>query len=423
MKQLYIKLDTLTPLSIRSNHAAMSAGMLEYISGNTLLGSLATVHRLSYPNRKDEFERLFLRGDVHYPNLYPAALDSAVDVWQDIHLPVYPVPKTAQSCKRHSGFFYPEIEENSSHGVRDTLIDWALFKLGSELDQEVHKFESLSALLKYKNCPRCGEPMDHFAGYYRRNDILNAMVATGKQEVRLQIHIGIDREAGTAQEGAHYNQQVFDEGMIFWGAVKLFDDSLVGTFENFIRDVGTTGLVRVGTGRTRGMGKVSIEAIESNIELQVRRTDFAARLQSFNAQLLENAAHWGLKDCQHNYFFVLTLHSPLILSDEFLRYRGTLDADVLSELLKIPLEGLEHVYHCASIKRVMGWQELWGTPRMNEYAIDSGSVFLFRCVTPPAPPVIDALFQLEEQGIGKRRAEGFGRVCISDPFHKEINLK
>ncbi len=106
-----------------------------------------------------------------------------------------------------------------------------------------------------------------------------------------------------------------------------------------------------------------------------------------------------------------------------MRYHGTIDADILSELLEIPLEGLEQVYQNASIKRVMGWQELWGTPRMNEYAIDTGSVFLFRCMTPLTQPVLDALFRLEEQGIGKRRAEGFGRIFISDPFHKEREPK
>jgi len=417
VKQLYLKLDTLTPLSIRSNHAATRA--VEYISGNTVLGSLAAVHMLSYPNRKDEFEQLFLRGSVQYPNLYPALVESASDDWQDMHHPVYPLPRTAQSCKRQSGFLYPQVEENGSHGVRDTLIDWALFKLGARVGGG--QFEALNAMLKHKNCKHCGEPMDHFTGYYRRNDVLNVMAATLKQGVRLQIHAGIDREGGIAQEGVSYNQLVYDEGMVFWGAVKFLDDSLVSTFENFVSDIGTSGLVRVGAGRTRGMGKVSIKVVESSEGAQERRANFATRLQSFNAQLLENAADWGLKDL--HYFFALTLHSPLILSDEFLRYRGIVDGAVLGELLKMPLEGLEQVYQSASIKRVMGWQELWGTPRMNEYAIDSGSVFLFRCAAPPTSPVLDALFQLEEQGVGKRCAEGFGRVCISDPFHKEAELR
>jgi CRISPR-associated protein Csx10 len=414
-----MKLETLTPLSIHSNRAMMGAGTtVGYIAGNTVLGSLAAVHRLSYPSKKDEFEQLFLRGHLHYPNLYPAS--NGIDTWQDIHHPVYPLPKTAQSCKLYSGFRYPEIEGNNSHGVRDTLINWALFKVSAQTDERICGFEPLHAFLKDKKCRICKEPMQPFSGYYRRDDRSKAIAVANGQGKQLQTRVGINREADTEQESISYSQQVFDEGVRFWGAIKIFDDRIVNAFKNFVSDVGTTGLVRIGTGRTRGMGKVSIEVIESSEGVQERHADFTARLQSFNTQLLENVAQWKLKDFQRNYFFAITLHSPLLLNDEFLRYRGVIDAGVLKELLAIPLEGLEQVYHHASIKRIMGWQELWGTPRMNEYAIDTGSVFLFRCVVPPAQSVIDALFRLEEQGIGERRAEGFGRICISDPFHKEV---
>ncbi len=293
MKQLHVRLDTLAPLSVRTNHAAVGVGTTEHIAGNTLLGSLAAAHRLSYPNKRDEFQQLFLSGCVLYPNLYPAIAGNDDDNWQDIHHPVYPIPATAQSCKRHSGFLYPGTEGNNSHGVRDTLIDWALFKLSARADEHVH--EPLHAFLKYKKCMRCKEPMVRFSGYYRRNNILNVMVATGKQEMQLRSHISIDRESGAAQEDSLYNQLVFDEGMVFWGTIKLLDDSLLSVCKDFIADIGTTGLVRVGTGRTRGMGKVSIELIESREGVQERHAEFATRLQSFNAQLVEQVAQWGLK--------------------------------------------------------------------------------------------------------------------------------
>ncbi len=68
---------------------------------------------------------------------------------------------------------------------------------------------------------------------------------------------------------------------------------------------------------------------------------------------------------------------------------------------------------------------MWGTPRTNEYAIDTGSVFLFafKGESKQIDPLKQALFRLEEEGIGQRKAEGFGRVCISDPFHREVTLK
>ena len=420
MKRLYVRLNTLAPLSTRADQAAIGVDIASYIAGNTLRGSLAAAHRLFHPDRKDEFEQFFLQEYILYPNLYPAVVESGVDDEQDMSSPVYPVPKTAQSCKRGSGFLYPKTETNDGHGVRDTLLDWALFKLG--MSGETQRFEPLDALLEYKRCALCNEPMDRFNGYYRRGNVSGGMIATNVHSTRLQTHAGINRESGTAQEGSSYDRQVFDEGMVFWGEIKLVDDRLLNAFKKFITDVGAAGLIRMGTGRTRGMGKVKIEVVESREEVQERKANFAIRLQSFNSLLVKNIARRRLENFYRDYFFAITLHSPLILSDEFLRYRGTIDASILKELLEIPVEGLEQVYQCASIKLIMGWQELWGMPRANEYAIDTGSVFLFR-YTSPDQRVVDALFGLEEQGIGKRRAEGFGRICISDSFHKEATPK
>ncbi|HWS84702.1 MAG TPA: hypothetical protein VN207_10640, partial [Ktedonobacteraceae bacterium] len=97
------------------------------------------------------------------------------------------------------------------------------------------------------------------------------------------------------------------------------------------------------------------------------------------------------------------------------------DTDTLQELLDCTIPKLECIYYAASLRRVTGWQELWGTPRTREFAIESGSVFLFACSSPPDQTLLKALFALEEHGMGKRRAEGFGRVCVSDQFHQQIH--
>ena len=138
------------------------------------------------------------------------------------------------------------------------------------------------------------------------------------------------------------------------------------------------------------------------------------------------------KKLDEQLFFALTLHSPVILTDEFLRYRSRIDAEVLCELFGIVYDkqneptnayNLKNVYSNFSNRRITGWQELWGTPRTNEYAIDTGSVFLFQCDKSKSEKVLDTLFNLEEQGIGNRRAEGFGRICVSDPFHLRSKQK
>jgi len=138
--------------------------------------------------------------------------------------------------------------------------------------------------------------------------------------------------------------------------------------------------------------------------------------------LHDRARASGLNDLT-TFYFALTLHSPLILCDPLLRYRGTVDEETLAELTDLPASTFHRLYQSASLRRVMGWSDLWGTPKMNEYAIETGSVFLFDYPPKAKDAVLTSLFALEEQGIGQRRNEGFGRVCISDSFHQEGDLR
>lgn len=416
MNQLYIRLTAESPLAIRSDHAAGGVEAARNIPGTAFLGSLAAVHRMLKSTETDEFGQLFLREQVLYPYLYPAVFKDKKNL-QLSNDPVYPLPKTAQSCKRHPGFLYPRDDENDAHGVRDSLIDWALFKLSGDNNAKV--------LQERKECS-CHAMMDHFSGYYRRSTLVAEEItaATESEYMRLQTHTGIDRESGTVQEGILYNRNVFEEGMQFWGAIKIpNDEKLLRALTALFKQVGQSGLVRVGTGRTRGMGRVTFKAtlVENGPD---SFKNFCDRLDKFHNLLCKEAGTLALQD---RYFFALTLHSPLILIDDLLRYRGTLDAPTLKNLLGCD-ETIEikQIYQSAQMQRVTGWLEIWGVPRMNEYAIETGSVFLFSCNaaqgTPENETLLRQLFKLEEQGIGKRRAEGFGRVRVSDQFHLERNV-
>jgi len=262
-----------------------------------------------------------------------------------------------------------------------------------------------------------------FSAYYRSKDG-HYMIA--RPDTRLQTHTGINRETGTVQESILYNRRVFEEQSRFRGMVRL-NDELAPAFQQFIKAVGESGLVRIGTGRTRGLGKVQLAT--SLIEDKPDRFElFNERLSNFNAALSRRAELVkGFKPELARFYFVLTLHSPAILCDELLRYRSTISEGMLAKMLKLKLTENENpfdvLYQSVSTRRITGWNELWGTPRANDVAADSGSVFLFASQKPLDEALARALYILEEEGIGRRRAEGFGRVCISDPFHLEVKLQ
>ncbi len=348
-------------------------------------------------------------------------------------LPVYPLPKTAQSCKRFAGFHKladEPKEDEERHGVRDSLLDWAAFKLRGEQDPTRFKVLEEHELCIYKDTKKqgatpCSETMDRYEGYYRRNLSPNKTheLIAAQVDTRLQTHTGINREWGTVQTNILYNREVFEEGMRFWGMVKLPDDQkLLETFEKFIKIADDEKVVRIGTGRTRGLGQVvlrvgTVEGQDGTEQDRLAR--FKVRLVEFDAALKKRAN----KSAGPPFYFALTLHSPLILCDDLLRYRGTIDAQELAKIPGMPSVTLQQEYQLASGRRVSGWQELWGTPRTNEYAIDLGSVFFFSSSRPLDNDLLAALWRIEEDGLGRRRSEGFGRIRISDPFHLEGELR
>ena len=318
MKTLSVSLDVISPLAVRSDHAASRAANSEYIPGNTLLGSLATIHRVHRPERIEEFERFFLRDEILYANLYPFPIEAEGIEWIG-QGPVYPIPKTAESCKRQKGFLPVKGEDGDAHGVRDSLADWALFKLIASLNR-------IKALQDYKKCKfdGCGEPLHHFGGYYRRSITDPERLVLTKNETRLQTHTGIDRESGTVREGILYNRQVFEEGSKFWGEIRLpVDEALVEAFNSFLWAVKDSQLLRMGTGRTRGMGKVEInfELKETDI-VNDRRADLKQRIEKLDTFIHKTIEKVGVgledtKKLDEQLFFALTLHSPVILTDEF----------------------------------------------------------------------------------------------------------
>ncbi len=141
MKHFSLNLETMSPVAIRADHAPGGVENAGYISGTTLLGSLAALHRLLHPDRDaSAFEQLFLSGQVRYPNLYPASFKKDEPLQNALNEPIYPLPKTAQSCKRYEGFRQrkgQEGDDDDGHGVRDSLIDMALFALAGQAGRRV----------------------------------------------------------------------------------------------------------------------------------------------------------------------------------------------------------------------------------------------------------------------------------------------
>lgn len=430
VKQIALKITALSPLSIRADHSPTGADVAPYVPGSTLMGSLASAHRLL---RRDEaeFTTFFLSDLVQYPNLYPASFKNAG--MQNAFSPVYCIPRTSQTCKRFKGFHpLPEDdldEEEQGHGVRDSLLDWAVFTL-AHTPERVASDAALQPVIKpleqHKVCPTCDAPLDSFNGFYRWGEDEKRAVTISK--TRLLTRTGINRRFGTVEEEILYNREVYEEQMCFFGVIRASEE-VADTLQKFLWQQGRNedsplllnDFARLGTGRTRGLGQVAFELLADEGD-EDRYTAFKARLHQFDADLRQSAAHFEVQPT-HPLYIALTLHAPTLLYDELLRHAGIISGEQLATLTGQSADTFTLLYHSAETRRVMGWQELWGLPRMQEYALDAGSVFLFAVTRPLDETLAQVLFTLEEQGIGQRRAEGFGRFCFSDPFHRTGDLQ
>lgn len=405
-----IQITDCGPLSFRAGRDTATTETLGYVPGTALLGGLASAHALL---RHDpaEFNAFFMDGGASFGNLYPAAFK--FDELQGETDPVYPLPRTAMSCKRFGGFTFDEedAKDEPHHGVFDALIPWALFALSGQTDAR--------PLAAFKQCPQCKEPLDRFDGFYRRNPFNAQEMGTVKAKRGLRTRTGIHRATGTVRQGILYSREVLrpdrKSSSQFWGTLTVGDDQ-AEAFQQFVHQTNKSNLLRLGNNRTRGFGRVNVqlEAIDGGDTPDTLQT----RIQAFDDALREQAQCFSIAT-PHAAYVPLTLVSDAILFDRLLRHRTTLAPDYLADVWG--LTGVELIYQNSSTRRVLGWNDLFRLPKPDDVAITMGSVFLLGFSESPDGGMLQTLLKMQGKGIGARRREGFGRLVVAHLFHKEVH--
>ena len=389
------------PLAFRAGRDAAHADSLPYLPGTAVRGALAAAHRLLRPGATEEFESLFLRERIHFANAYPSEFGQRE--LQDDQCAVYPLPVTARSCKRFAGFKFQSDASRDLHGVSDHLLPWVLFALSNET-----RIEPLDQVAK---CARCGEVVEVLTGYFRRG-LGSGEIGKANEDSALVTRTGISRETGAVQRGVLYSRVILPKGSRFWTEF-LLPDELYDGFRDFAMEAAGTGLLRVGTNRTRGLGRISLTEVKPGQDESEQALE--GRIRAFDEALRKAARDAGIEP-SHALYIPLTLTSDAILPDGLLRHCTRLDGDYLAN--RCGVNGAELVYHAAGTRRVVGWNDLWGLPKPDEIAIAMGSAFVFGFKQDPSR---EAVARLQAEGVGTRRSEGFGKVRVADPFHWEVH--
>lgn len=402
-------IESETPLALRANRGQDSADTLDYLPGSTLRGGLAAAHALMRPQSRDEFREFFLSENVLFNNGYPCDAETA-------GLASYaslPAPQTAMTCKRCPGFLSdtPRDPRQKTHGVRDTIIAAALLAqsptFSGPMAESVNRCGHVNT-----GGVECQEPLDHFGGFFGGSGATSYSRRSQPKEVRTRT--GISRARGGVHQGILYSREMLSRSGGFQAELEV-DEGCEAALRAFVEEAASSGMLRLGNNRTRGLGGVAVRHWRR--EEAPSEVDIDDRCRRFGAALNEVAASSGV-ELRHDHYLPVLAVSDVVLKDGLGRHRGRLDSDWLRA--EADIDGASLIHSSAGMRRVSGWNAFLGLPRADEWAISMGSVFLLGLPEAPGDETYRMLSELERRGTGERRAEGFGRVRFADPFHLEV---
>lgn len=201
----------------------------------------------------------------------------------------------------------------------------------------------------------------------------------------IAIHIARDRQRSRSKdrepERAVYRYESLAAGQRFGGAILCPDGDAAATLKQLLDEI-----IALGGARTGGYGRVAIH----NCQTHDHWREIPGNLQPGNDTL------------------TLTLLSDTLIRDENGQF--VVNAHVLTARLSKRLNcslSLQRGYYQAT--PVGGFNRKWGLPLPQALAFRMGSVFVFAA----APLTTAQLQTLETEGIGERRAEGFGRLAVN----------
>jgi CRISPR-associated Csx10 family RAMP protein len=398
---LTIEIRLRSPLCLarRPTASGQPAETLPYITGTSLRGGLAGVWLRGQHSgnlevaEADAFAALFQSGAVAYGNCLPLAAGLETSV----------VPLTAWTEKHNGGWMTPaHPDTNGGSGVLDILKHLLCEQdLPDGFDRLNQAFAAAA--------PRAQD--------YRRLDVRR------RQITRTAVESG----RGTARERQLYSFEALETGQRFGGSIvgprDLLEQLCAGVVKEQI-------ILRLGQGRSRGMGEAQITLVGAPAPIERERAQAIADVRTFNTQVRELAVRCGARPAATDDELLLpvTLNSDVLLRDVYLLAssdpapKATLGRylalpDELREEMRPILQGCVQ-----SIAWIGGWDEARGVPRPSQLATSMGSVWTFVVRERLLEAAVDWWLAAESAGLGERRSEGYGRVRLGHPLHLTEDL-
>ncbi len=332
------------------------------IPGTVLRGALANWAAQALDLEDDAtyqaFLHLFVRDGIRFPTLYPLQREKS------FFYPAIPMPRDAFACKVYS---YHSLE-------------WGTKGQGAQ-------------------CSTCNSPTKAVRGKFYPLRTLDPQPF--KSEQRVEMHIRIDPQTGRVEEGQLFDYVPLEAGQYFVGELRCTDKETWELLQAF------TGLaekepfdLQLGRATRRGYGRITLWATDRELFLWE-----LLPLQDRVPQKQEE--------------LTVILLTDTIVQDAWGRFATGFDAIWLAEEMGFPVSIIEERAF-AGKRMADGFNTQWHLPRWRAVALEAGSSARLRLEEPVTPELQRRLRHLEQEGIGERRNEGYGRVIFNHPLYENF---
>lgn len=360
-KRLILRLDEPMLISQRAN-AGNQFSTHSFIPGSTILGFLASCaarnNNLANSAVYKDFVSFFFRGLIVFPVLYPA-------YHAKNHLyPTIPAPLDLMTCK-------------------------VLSFQGSSTDHGIFLNRD------HNRCSFCGGLLEPAGDYL----VLKKNWRKYIPERTSELHVSIDPETQRSRSGELYGYTLLQSGQYMMGEILCTSEKHWDTFKNL------TGVVEkkpmnwwLGKGRQRGYGLVTAYLEDGENTLTSIQLPLEDRVKDPAKEL------------------TFTFLTDTIINNSWGQQATGIEGEWLERELGLgPLKVRDS---CVRSRIIDGFHSTWGLPRDRDIALQAGSSAQLLFLDPPSN-WSSRMKELEIQGIGLRRHEGFGRISFNHPVYEE----
>lgn len=201
-------------------------------------------------------------------------------------------------------------------------------------------------------------------------------------------HLHIQKSEEKNKEAIMFRYEAIAPGQTFIGFIQC-EEEWVADFVKLLED----DICYIGGSKGSGYGKCKLQ-LDQTMDYATYRNEFPVELEN-----------------SHKNQFILYALSDLVLFDQNGMVANAIDEEFLKETLE--LEKVEKRTMVCDTSITSGYNSKHRAHSVQQTAVRAGSVFQYEYI---GTLQMERIQELEEQGVGIRREEGYGRILVNPDF-------